>query len=166
MTYIKLASWFLILWVVMLGCTNYLGMHESAHLGHKNADAEKSKLPNSSVLKLSPTTQKAHREIMHEHLETIYAIVSTLADGNFSKAEHITMTQLGFSKHREAMQQLKPEAFPPAYHDLSMAHHKAAEELAQAMRSHDLKEIFPFLERTLLACVACHRSYVNYRAEA
>ena len=69
------------------------------------------------------------------------------------------MTQLGFAKHREAMRRQQPEAFPPIYDDLTMAHHEAAEELAHAMPSHDLKEILPHLERTLRTCVACHQTF-------
>jgi hypothetical protein len=96
---------------------------------------------------------------MREHLEAVQEIVGALAHGDFSKAEDITKTQLGFAKHREAMRRQQPEAFPPAYHDLAMAHHEAAEELTLVIPSQDFKQILLKLDRTLKACVACHRAF-------
>lgn len=96
---------------------------------------------------------------MQEHFETIYQIVAALALEEFDQAKKITESQLGFTKHREAMQRQKPENFPPEYHDLAMAHHRTAENLAHAMLSRNLKLILPHLEQTLHACVACHRIY-------
>ncbi len=141
------------------GCSHQPGSHDGVHISHADASAGESVQNDHPALKLSPSTEKAHHAIMREHLEAIHEIVSTLAEGNFSKAEHIAMTQLGFAKHREAMRKQQPEEFPPIYHDLAMAHHEAAEDLAQAMPSHDLKEILPHLERTLRACVACHQAF-------
>jgi len=57
------------------------------------------------------------------------------------------------------MQRQKPEAFPPAYHDLAMAHHEAAEELAHVIPSQDYKQILLRIDKTLEACVACHRAF-------
>lgn len=76
-----------------------------------------------------------------------------------SKAEDITRNQLGFAKHGEAIRRQQPEAFPPVYHDLAMAHHEAAEELAHVIPSQDFKQILLKLDRTLEACVACHRAF-------
>ena len=154
-----LTSGFLISCIVMFGCSHQAGTHDGTHMSQGHADAMESVQNERSAFKLSPSAEKVHRAVMREHLEAIHEIVSALAEANFSKAEHITTTQLGFAKHREAMRQQQPEAFPPIYHDLAMAHHEAAEELAHAMPSHDLKEILPHLERTLLACVACHQAF-------
>ncbi len=155
----RLSAWLLILFAVTLGCTHQPRTHDGTHINQDNARAVESLQNNRSALKLSPPAEKVHRAVMREHLEAIHEIVSALAEGNFSKAEHITITQLGFAKHREAMGRQQPEAFPRIYHDLAMAHHQAAEELARAMPSHDVKEILPRLERTLLACVACHQAF-------
>ena len=117
-------------------------------------------LPNDRLtLELSPSAEKAHRAVMREHLEAIQEIVRTLAQGDFSKAEDITKNQLGFAKHREAMRRQQPEAFPSAYHDLAMAHHEAAEELAHVIPSQDYKQILLRIDKTLEACVACHRAF-------
>jgi len=143
----------------MLGCSHQPGTHDGTHMSNGHASAGESLQNDRSAFNLSPSAEKAHRAVMLEHLESIHEIVSALAQSNFSKAEDITRNQLGFAKHREAMRRQQPENFPLAYHDLAMAHHEAAEELAQAMPSHDLKEILPHLERTLRACVVCHRTY-------
>ena len=71
----------------------------------------------------------------------------------------MTETHLGFFKHRQAMMEQKPEDFPPAYHDLAMAHHQAAEELARVIPSQDLHAILPKLDGVLKACVACHLAF-------
>jgi hypothetical protein len=61
--------------------------------------------------------------------------------------------------HRQAMAQQHPEQFPPAYHDLAMAHHEAAEELAHIIPSKDMKQILPRFNNVLKACVACHLEF-------
>ena len=136
-----------------------------AHLHHKEGGGQQTgDMGQPSVeqrvsLDLSPKDKIAHAAVMHEHFEAIYQIVAALALEEFDKAQEITKSQLGFAKHREAMQRQKPDNFPPEYHDLAMAHHRAAEDLAQTMLSHNLKLILPRVEQTLHACVACHRVY-------
>lgn len=49
--------------------------------------------------------------------------------------------------------------FPPKYHELAMAHHQAAEDLATVIPSRDLKQILPQLELTIKACVVCHQAF-------
>lgn len=103
--------------------------------------------------------RQEHRAVMLQHLETVQAIVAALADEDYRLAQGLTETHLGFFMHRHAMARQQPENFPPAYHDLAMAHHEAAEKLADAMPSHDLKKILPQLNHVLKACVACHLEY-------
>jgi hypothetical protein len=96
---------------------------------------------------------------MLQHLETIQHIVAALADEQFERAQGLTETHLGFFMHRQAMARQHPEDFPPAYHDLAMAHHQAAEDLARIIPSRDLKKIMPGLDGLLKACIACHLEY-------
>lgn len=155
----RLFAWFLVSCVATLSCTHQPGTHHGAHMSGEKVGVVES-LPNDHLtLDLSPSAEQTHRAVMREHLEAIQEIVGALAHGDFSKAEDITRTQLGFAKHREAMRRQQPEAFPPAYHDLAMAHHEAAEELAHVIPSQDLKQILLKLDRTLEACVACHRAF-------
>ncbi|MEX2490179.1 MAG: hypothetical protein WD425_00305 [Nitrospirales bacterium] len=128
-------------------------------MGHQTEDMRQPYVDQRVSLDLSPEDKKAHEAVMQEHFETIYQIVAALALEEFDQAKKITESQLGFTKHREAMQRQKPENFPPEYHDLAMAHHRTAENLAHAMLSRNLKLILPHLEQTLHACVACHRIY-------
>jgi hypothetical protein len=108
---------------------------------------------------LSPPAGKQHRVVMLQHLETIQGIVSALVEEDYELAKGLTETHLGFFRHRQAMASQQPENFPPAYHDLAMAHHQAAEDLAQTIPTKDLKQILPKFDGVLKACVACHLEF-------
>jgi len=133
--------------------------HHKEGGGQQTGDMRQPYVDQRVSLGLSPEDKNTHEAVMQEHFETIYQILAALSLEEFDKAQEITEAQLGFAKHREAMQRQKPENFPSEYHDLAMAHHRAAENLAQAMPSHKLKLILTRLEQTLHACVACHRAY-------
>lgn len=141
------------------GCADIAGKGHHVHApraGEQGAEAA----PDRRVsLGLDPAAVERHQAIMHAHLEAVHGIVAALSREDYAKARAITEHELGFAKHREAMRLQKPEDFPAAYHDLAMAHHEAAETLAKAIPSRDMKLILPQLERTLHACVACHRAY-------
>lgn len=110
-------------------------------------------------LPLSPSAGTEHRAVMLQHLETIQAIVNALVEEDYELAKGLTESHLGFFMHRQAMALQQPENFPPAYHDLAMAHHEAAEELARIIPTKDLKQIMPRMNDVLKACVACHLEY-------
>lgn len=110
-------------------------------------------------VQLDADARQEHRAVMLQHLETVQAIVAALADEDYRLAQGLTETHLGFFMHRHAMARQQPENFPPAYHDLAMAHHEAAEKLADVMPSRDLKQILPEFNKLLKACVACHLEY-------
>ena len=111
------------------------------------------------AVQLSPPAEKEHRMVMLQHLETIQMIVNALVEENYELAKGLTESHLGFFRHRQVMALQRPEDFPPAYHDLAMAHHEAAEELAGTISTKDLKRIMPKLNNVLKACVACHLEY-------
>jgi hypothetical protein len=96
---------------------------------------------------------------MREHLEAIRDIVDGLGRQDFEQAAKVARDELGFSKHHQAMKREAGATFPSKYHELAMAHHQEAEDLAKMIPSEDLKTILPQLERTIGACVACHRAY-------
>ena len=108
---------------------------------------------------LSPSAGKEHRAVMLQHLETIQVIVNALVEEDYELAKGLTESHLGFFMHRQAMAHQQPENFPPAYHDLAMAHHAAAEELARVIPTKDLKQILPQFNNVLKACVACHLEF-------
>ena len=111
------------------------------------------------LLPLSPSDAQAHRAVMLQHLETIQAIVNALVEEDYELAKGLSESHLGFFMHRQAMASQQPENFPPAYHDLAMAHHAAAEELARVIPTKDLKQILPQFNNVLKACVACHLEF-------
>jgi hypothetical protein len=111
------------------------------------------------TIRLAPDAQAQARAVMLQHLESVQQVVDALAREDFGSAQRLTEAHLGFFMHRQAMLHQKPEDFPPAYHDLAMAHHEAAEALARVMPTKDLKQILPKLDGVLRACVACHLVY-------
>jgi len=124
------------------------------------------RLPNPSLtsdtrnpIPLSSSAGKEHRAVMLQHLETIQAIVNALVAEDYELAQGLTESHLGFFMHRQAMANQQPENFPPAYHDLAMAHHAAAEALARIIPTKDLKQILPEFNKVLKACVACHLEF-------
>ncbi len=117
-------------------------------------------VPDTRVLiGISAETSRQHRAVMLQHLETIQAILAALVEEDFERAQGLSEAHLGFFMHRQVMAEQQPERFPPAYHDLAMAHHEAAEELSRVMPTRDLKQILPKLDGVLKACVACHLEY-------
>ena len=108
---------------------------------------------------LGTEARQEHRAVMLQHLETIQAIVAALAEEDYRLAQGLTESHLGFFMHRHAMARQDPAKFPPAYHDLAMAHHAAAEKLADVMPTQNLKQILPQFNNVLKACVACHLEY-------
>lgn len=108
---------------------------------------------------LSAEAGREHRRVMLQHLESLEAVVAALAAEDFERAKGLTEAHLGFFMHRQAMASQPPQQFPSEYHDLAMAHHEAAEELARTMSSKDLKQILPKFDEVLKACVACHTAY-------
>jgi hypothetical protein len=96
---------------------------------------------------------------MREHLEAIDAILAALAREDFPRAATLANEELGFPKHHVAMQREEGATFPAAYHELAMAHHKAAEGLGAVIPTKDLKQILPHLEQTIHACVKCHQVF-------
>ena len=105
---------------------------------------------------LSPSAGKEHRAVMLQHLETIQVIVNALVEEDYELARGLTELHLGFFMHRLAKASEPSENFPPAYHDLAMAHNAAAEELARIIPTRDMKQILPQFNNVLKACVACH----------
>jgi hypothetical protein len=139
--------------MLFMGCTEVEHRH-----GEEQANPYLTSDTRHSI-PLSPSAGKEHRAVMLQHLETVQVIVNALVEEDYELAKGLTESHLGFFRHRQAMAQQQPESFPAAYHDLAMAHHQAAEELAGVMPTRDLKQILPKFNGLLKACVACHLEY-------
>jgi hypothetical protein len=111
------------------------------------------------ALGLPPAVQEGLKLTMREHLESLQAIVASLGRQEFEQAAKVAHEELGFPKHHQAMQREAGATFPPKYHELAMAHHQAAEDLAAVIPSRDIKQILPQLDRTMKACIVCHQAF-------
>lgn len=139
--------------VIAAGCTDMGQTHRPTPLNpYLTPDTRQ-------VIPLSAEAGKEHRAVMLQHLETIQVIMNALVEEDYKLAQGLTEAHLGFFRHRQAMAYQEPEKFPESYHDLAMAHHEAAEELARVIPSKDLKKIMPPFNNLLKACVACHLEY-------
>lgn len=133
------------------------GQHE--HSMAKNGVSVESHRDERVGLDLGQQAEAGLKLTMREHLEAIRDIVSALGRQDFEQAAKVAHDELGFHKHHEAMKREAGATFPPKYHELAMAHHQEAEDLAKVIPSKDFKTILPQLERTIGACVACHQAY-------
>ncbi len=132
--------------------------------GHKPSTSEDaihtlSRKDTRVPLGITPAAAAGLQLTMREHLEAIRDIVAALGQQDFERAAKVAHDELGFPKHHQAMQREDGATFPPKYHELAMAHHQAAEDLAKVIPSKDLRTILPQLDRTIEVCVACHRAY-------
>lgn len=133
--------------------------HEHGHPMIKERVPIGSRHDERVVLNLNEQASAGMKLTMREHLEAIRDIVAALGRQDFEQAARVAHDELGFPKHHQAMKRETGATFPSKYHELAMAHHQAAEDLAKVIPSKDLKAILPQLERTIGACVSCHRVY-------
>jgi len=141
---------FLLLWS---GCADRraasVPLAEHAQIG----DVE---IPDTRTpVRLPPEADRAHREVMMMHLETVQVLMAALADEDFKLAQGVTEAHLGFFARRHVAAQHAP----PAYRDLAMAHYRAGQELAKVIPTKDIKQILPRFNSMLATCVACHLEY-------
>jgi len=106
-------------------------------------------------IQLPVEADRAHREVMMVHLETVQVLMAALADEDFTLAQGVMEAHLGFFAHRH----VAAKHAPPAYRELAMAHYRAGQELAKIIPSRDIKRILPRFNSMLATCVACHLEY-------
>ncbi|OGW65569.1 MAG: hypothetical protein A3H49_13145 [Nitrospirae bacterium RIFCSPLOWO2_02_FULL_62_14] len=108
---------------------------------------------------LPQEADRAHREVMMQHLETVQVLVGALADEDFTLAKGVMEAHVGFFARRHVITRQKMEAIPPAYQTLALAHVQAGKELAAIIPTRDMKQILPRLNGMLKTCMACHLEY-------
>jgi hypothetical protein len=106
-------------------------------------------------IQLPVEADRAHREVMMQHLETVQVLVGALADGDYKLAKGVAEVHIGFFSRRHAAAQ----SAPPAYTQLALAHVQATKDLAAIIPSKDIKQILPRLNGMLATCMACHLEY-------
>jgi hypothetical protein len=110
-------------------------------------------------LHLDPAVAAVLKETMREHLEALQGVVAALARNDREGAASITRRELGYAKHHEVMRREGGAAYPAKYRELAMAHHRAAEALADAIDAGDTALTLRRLDGAMRACVACHRAF-------
>lgn len=138
--------------VVWIGCADRPSRSEAIPLMGEAPDTRTS-------IQLPAEADRAHRDVMMQHLETIQVLVGALAEEDFELAKGVTEAHLGFFSRRHVVTREKMEKIPPAYRDLAMAHYRAGQELAKVIPTKDMKQILPHLNGLLKTCMACHLEY-------
>ncbi|MBI5776872.1 MAG: hypothetical protein HY444_05725 [Nitrospirae bacterium] len=110
-------------------------------------------------IQLPAEADRAHRDVMMQHLETVQVLVGALAEEDFELARGVTEAHLGFFSRRHVVTREKMEKIPHAYRDLAMAHYRAGQELVKVIPSKDMKQILPRVNGLLKTCMACHLEY-------
>ncbi len=133
--------------------------HQHEHSMNESGSPDETQRDERVALAIGAGAEAGLTLTMREHLEAINSIVAALGRQDFEKAAKVAREELGFSKHHQAMKREAGATFPPKYHELAMAHHQAAEDLAKTIPSKDFPAILPQLAKTIDTCVACHRVY-------
>jgi hypothetical protein len=146
-----------------------LGLAVVLHLGAVGCAHEESTsyalgdVPDTrTAIRLPVETDRAHREVMMQHLETIQVLTGALAEEDFELAKGVTEAHIGFFARRHVAIRQKMESIPPEYRALAAAHVQAGKELAAIMPFRDMKQILPRLNAMLKTCMACH---LEFRSE-
>ena len=141
--------------VVWVGCAERPPQPEAIPLMGEVPDTR-------TPIQLPTEADRAHREIMMQHLETVQVLTGALADGDYELAKGVTEAHIGFFSRRHVAIRQKMESIPPEYRALAGAHVQSAKELAASMPSKDLKQILPRFNAMLKTCMACH---LEFRSE-
>ena len=113
-------------------------------------------------IQLPAEADRAHREVMMKHLETVQVLTGALAYGDYELARGVMEAHIGFFARRHVVTRQKMGAIPSTYQALAMAHVQAGKDLAAIIPSKDIKQILPRFNAMLKTCMACH---LEFRSE-
>jgi hypothetical protein len=111
------------------------------------------------LIRLPAETDRQHREVMMQHLETVQVLTGALAAEDFELAKGVTEAHMGFFARRHVAIRHKMASIPAEYRALASAHVQAAKELAASMPSKDMKRVLPRFNAMLKTCMACHLEF-------
>lgn len=143
--------------LVIVGCAVLwtAGCNHDRSKPHELGDVSDARTP----IRLPVEIDRAHREVMMQHLGTVQAVSEALAGENYEQAKSLVEAHLGFFARRNVAARHKMEEVPPAYRALAWAHVQAGKELAAIMPSRDMKQIMPRFNEMLKTCMACHQEF-------
>ncbi len=104
-----------------------------------------------------PPHMKVHQlENMRSHVEAVQAIIGLIAEQNFIKASEVAHTKLGLTAEMKRMcSMFNNEGF----RTLGFQFHKSADELAETLKTKDMKKSLQALQNTMGYCVQCHATF-------
>jgi hypothetical protein len=150
-------------------------MHDMA----PGAGAAMSSADSRELLHFPPMMQAHMLGNMRAHVETLDAILSAVAAGEYAKASSIAKTRLGLdspaaeackpqgandkSAEPDSMDAMMALYMPAAMRALGLSMHTAASDFAdvaeRAETTHDDAAVLKALSRITPNCVACHSAY-------
>jgi len=113
------------------------------------------------LVSMPAPAQKLLRQDMIDHLVVLNQVFSHLAAGEYQQAGELAEARLGNSsmgRHRGTG--MGPGRFmPPEMHQLGIAMHQSASELAKTLNEQDDAKAHAGLQRVTSFCVACHMGF-------
>ncbi len=107
-------------------------------------------------LGLSPQRKKHQLANMRSHVEAIQTIIGLIGDGNFTTASDIAHSKLGLTEEMEKMCSMFNNQH---FRELGFKFHKSADDLAEVLKTKDLKKSLHALHTTMGYCVQCHATF-------
>ena len=104
-----------------------------------------------------PRPMRIHQlKNMRSHVEAVRAIIGLIAENNFVTAAELAHTKLGLTEEMKRMcSMFENEDF----RTLGFQFHKSADDLAETLKTKDLKKSLRALNNTMSYCVQCHATF-------
>jgi len=111
---------------------------------------------NRVSLNLPPHMKVHQLENMRSHVEAVQTIIGLIAENDFIKASEFAHTKLGLTEEMKRMcSMFKNEDF----RTLGFQFHKSADNLAETLKTKDMKKSLQALNNTMGYCVQCHATF-------
>ncbi|MFZ2542407.1 MAG: cytochrome c [Gallionella sp.] len=111
---------------------------------------------NRASLDLSPRIKHRLLSNMRGQMMATRSIIALLADERFEKAANIARTKLGMP---EDLKKIYAASNNEEFKKLGFAAHTSADELANILKTKDLKKSLRALSKTISYCVQCHQKF-------
>ncbi len=113
-----------------------------------------------TVLNFPPEMKVVQKKMMREHMATVAAIVSLIAEGKLEEAGSLAKEKLGTNPEDiKRCSKMAKMAGEPDFLELGMAMHENADELAEHARMEHRKATLKSLGELINSCNACHERY-------
>jgi len=111
---------------------------------------------NRVSLNLPPHMKEHQLENMRSHVEAVQTIIGLIAENDFSKASEVAHTKLGLTEEMNRMcSMFENEDF----RTIGFQFHESADDLAETLKTKDMKKSLWALNKTMGYCVQCHAGF-------